>query len=83
MALSKKTLDLLELKHSIKLTVEQISFLNLVYSKRTRQRWPLHAFVWAVSMALRLYPAPVQHPEFVHPQLFEQIKLESLDDSIS
>ena len=80
MPLSKKTLDLLQLKHNIKFTDEHISFLNIVYSKRIRQRWPLHGFEWAVSMALRLYPAPDQYPEFVSPPLFEQIKLESFDD---
>ena len=82
MALSKKILSLLELKHNIKFSDEQVGFLDIVYSKRTRHRWPLHYFVWAVHLALTLYPDSDQHPEFVFPPLFEQIKLDSLDDFI-
>ena len=80
MAFSKKFLAMLEIRHNVKFTDEQIAFLNSVYNKRTQLRPPLHAFAWAVSMALNLYPAPGQHPLFVHPPFFEQLKLESLDD---
>jgi len=83
LAIPKKTLDLLELFHNIKFTDEQVGFLDIVFSKRTRKRWPLHYFEWAVHLAITLFPDPGQHPEFVRPPLFEQLKLESLDDSIS
>ena len=80
MALSKKLISLLELRHNVEFTDEQVDFLNIVFSKRIRQRLPLHAFAWSVYMALSLYPAPGQHPLFIHPPISEQLKLESLDD---
>ena len=80
MAISKKYLAMLEIRHNVKFTDEQISFLDCVYNKRTQLRLPLHAFAWAVYMALSLYPAPGQDPLFVHSPFFEQLKLEPFDD---
>jgi len=80
MALSQKLISLLELRHNVKFTDQQIDFLNIVYSKRRRQRLPLPAFAWAVYMALDLYPAPGQRPLFVHPPISEYHKLVSLED---
>jgi hypothetical protein len=80
MTISNKYLAMLEIRHNVIFTDEQIAFLDFIYTKRTQVRLPLHAFAWAVYMALNLYPAPGQRPLFVHSPSFEQLKLESFDD---
>jgi len=82
MVLSKKILAQLEQKHNIKLTDRQAGFMDIMYGRYIRPDWRMHDFEWGMRIALLLYPAQKRPPGFVPPPSYEQLYLETLDDSL-
>ena len=83
MLLSKKILAQLEQKHNIKLTDKQAGLMDIMYGRYIKPDWNMYDFERGLRIALLMYPSTHQSLKFASSPLYEQIRLNSDDSSLS